>query len=439
MSILPRVVVKQSGGRLPGETRSHLRRNFTLGVISGVAYNLYVTVLSTELVMTWFLSELTESNLLISLLVPIELGSWYFLQLVLSGYVQRRPRTMGLYRAMASVRVVALIVLTLATLTLEGTSVLLVVFLAAFTANSVAAGVAALPFLNVVAKTIPPTKRGMYFGWRRFAGGFLGLFGGVLVKVILSPGSGLSFPDNYALLFFLGCLVTIALVGTFSFVVEPAEFTDSHRAGLVEQFRRAVRLPMQDRSYRRYLGLRLAIVAVGYALPFYAVYARRVLNAPDDRVGIYIIGSTTASVLSNLVAGHLSDRYGNRLLMRLAALTAVLPPVVALLIARLPEMGLDRSMLFVLVFVFQGLHTAAHSIGSNNYVLELVPSIERVLYISLAHGIVGLAIFISPLGGAIVDWLGFEPLFLFALICGVVAVILSLGLGEPRKASASAD
>ena len=61
------------------------------------------------------------------------------------------------------------------------------------------------------------------------------------------------------------------------------------------------------------------------------------------------------------------------------------------------------------------------------------------LYISLAHGIVGLALFVSPLGGAIVDWLGFEPLFLFALICGLVAVILSLGLGEPRKALASVD
>ena len=81
-----------------------LPRNFRLGVISGIAHNLYTTVLSTGLVMTWFLSELTHSNLLISLLIPIELGSWYFLQLLLSGYVQRRPRAMPLYRLMAVLR-----------------------------------------------------------------------------------------------------------------------------------------------------------------------------------------------------------------------------------------------------------------------------------------------------------------------------------------------
>jgi len=37
------------------------------------------------------------------------------------------------------------------------------------------------------------------------------------------------------------------------------------------------------------------------------------------------------------------------------------------------------------------------------------------------------------LGGAIVDWLGFEQLFAFTLACSLVAVLLSLGLEEPRE------
>lgn len=413
----------------------HLQRNFWLGVTSGVAYNLYIVVLSTELVMTWFLSGLTESNLLISLLVPIELGSWYFLQLLLSGYVQRQPCTMPLYRRMGWIRVAAVGGFCLAVLTLgRGQEpVLLAVFLLLFAINSVAAGVAALPFLNIVAKTVPPARRGTYFGWRRFLGGLLGLLAGVLVRSLLSPDSGLVYPANYALLFFVGFLVTAVLVGSFSLVVEPAEVVDPKHVRLGEQLERALRLPLRDRNYGRYLVLRVLLVVTGFAVPFYAVYARRVLGASGDMVGVYLIGLTLAGVLSNLILARISDRLGNRLLLRLAAVAVTLPASTALLIARLPETTVAKSQLFVLVFVFQGLHTTAQVIGGTNYLLELEPSIQRVLYVGMASGVVGLAFFASPLGGALVDWLGFEALFLFVFASAVLAVCVSLRLEEPRR------
>jgi MFS family permease len=144
--------------------------------------------------------------------------------------------------------------------------------------------------------------------------------------------------------------------------------------------------------------------------------------------------STLASVLSNLILGRLGDRYGNRLLVRLAALTAVLPPAAALLLAYVSGPTLDRSVLFTLVFVLQGLHATAHAIGSSNYLLELGPAAERVTYVSFAHGVIGLAVLASPLGGAVVDWMGFESLFALSLACGLVAAGLSMGLGEPREA-----
>lgn len=432
MSVSTKAASKPIAPKLSQETPDHLKRNFWLGVISGGAYHVYMTMLSTELVMTWFLSELTDSNLLISLLVPIEMGSWFFLQLILSGYVQRQPRAMPLYWVMAVIRLASTGLLSLAAFTLDGSGVLLLVTFAMFTANHVAAGVAALPFLNIVAKTIPPTRRGIYFGWRRFGGGLLGLFGGVLVKAILAPDF-MPFPNNYALLFFLGFLSTVVLVGSFSFIVEPEEVADSQYVSLGEQLRRAIRLPARDRNYGRYLGIRAAITVANYAPPFYAVYARRALNAPEDMVGIYLIGTTLASVFFNLISGRIGDRYGNRLLVRLSALTAALPPLVALLIVYLPEIGLDKILLFTLVFVFRGLHVTVNSIGSNTYVMELVPSVQRVLYLGFANGVVGLAFFASPLGGAIVDWLGFEPLFIFSLACSLVAVIFSLGLTEPRQ------
>jgi len=424
---------RRSRSRDSEEIRSHLGRNFSLGVVSGVAYNLYVSTLSTQLVMTWFLSELTDSNLLISLLLPIEVGSWYFLQPLLSGYVQRCARGLPLYRAMAGIRVAALAGLSLATFVLERPLPLLLAFMALFTINSVAGGVAALPFLNVVAKTIPRRKRGMYFGWRRFAGGLLGLLGAALVRVVLAPDFALGFPDNYALLFGAGCLVVLVMVGTFSLVVEPAEAIDHRGDASKGPLLAGLGRALEDRSYVRYLGLRVALAVVSYSFPFYAVYARRTLDVSADRLGAYLMGSTLAGVLANLLLGGIGDRHGNRLLVRLAAVTAALPPGAALILARVTGPMVERSAWFTSVFVLQGLHVTASSIGGSNYLLEMGSPSERVTYISFAHGVIGLALLGSPLGGAFVDWRGCEPLFAISLVSALAAVTLSLRLREPRE------
>jgi hypothetical protein len=420
------------------ETPKHLQRNFWLGVVSGIGYNVYTVVMSSQLVVTWFLSELTTSNLILSLTGTIEYGSWFFLQFLLSGYVQSKPRALPLYRQVAVVRVVASALLVLATFTLDSPQALLIVFLLLFTVNSVTGGVVALPFLNVVAKTIPPTRRGMYFAWRRFGGGVLGLLGGVLVKTVLAPDSGLSFPQSYGVLFTVALLLLTIQVGSFSLIIEPAEAVDPRRVGLVVQMKRARRLPLRDRNYSRFLILRVAIVISTYASPFYAVYARRVLDAPEDMVGTYVLALTLATVLANLVLGQVGDRFGNRLLVRLASFTSILPALAALLITRVPGIGIDVTLVFGIVFLFQGLHATASVLGNSNYLLELSSSIERVLYIGLTHGIVGLAWFTLPIGGAIVDGFGFELLFAISVGAGLIATILSLTLEEPRKRQATA-
>jgi len=413
--------------------QKHLSRNFRLGVASGVGYNLYLAVANTQLVMTWFVSELTRSNLLISLLTPLDQGGWYLPQLLLSGYLQRQRRTLPVYRAVAVVRAAAVGLLALSVFLLDDPRALLAVFFALFAINNLAGGVGGLPFMDVVAKTISPTRRGAFFAWRRLIGGSLGLAGSALVKVVLAPDSGLTFPDNYALLFFLAFLFVIIAVGSFSLVIEPPGEVNPHRVNLGKQLRRALRLPAQHHSYGRFLALHLAITAANYALPFYAVYARRALDAPEDMVGTYLLGSTLAGVLSNLIWGRVGDRRGNRLLMQLVALTASLAPAFALLIIHLPDIGLDKSLIFTLVFVLYGAHQTAAFIGGGNYLLELAPASERVMYVGFTNTTIGLAVFTSPVGGAIVDWLGFEVLFLFSLACALIALFLSLGLEEPRE------
>jgi MFS family permease len=196
---------------------------------------------------------------------------------------------------------------------------------------------------------------------------------------------------------------------------------------------RAVQLPKRDGNYASYLGVRVGYVVATFALPFYAVFAGRELGAAEDMVGTYVLSLTLASVLSNVVLGRLSDRHGSRLVLRIAALALVGAPGVALFVAFLPDGSVDKAMLLILVFVLQGVHMSARVIGAMSYLLEIAPSRERVLYVGFAHGIVGVAFFSAALSGALVDWLGFRPLFLVSLVGGLASFGLALLLEEPRN------
>ena len=61
----------------------HLRRNFSFGVLNGVFLNLFSALLDPSLVLSWFVSQLTTSNFLIGLIMPIRHGCWFLPQLVI--------------------------------------------------------------------------------------------------------------------------------------------------------------------------------------------------------------------------------------------------------------------------------------------------------------------------------------------------------------------
>lgn len=72
--------------------RRHLRRNFSLGLVNGALFNLSASLLDPSLVLTWLASQLTSSNFLIGLVMPMNQGGWFLPQLLISGYLQGRKR-----------------------------------------------------------------------------------------------------------------------------------------------------------------------------------------------------------------------------------------------------------------------------------------------------------------------------------------------------------
>jgi len=413
----------------------HLRRNFILGVLNGALFHFSNALISPFLVLPLFVRYLTDSHLLVGLIPSIQEAGWFLPQLVASRYVQHRPRKKVYYSATAIIRAGSWGLLTIALFTLGGSRLLLLaIFFSLLVVFSFSGGVAGISFMDIVGKAIPVTRRGAFFGSRNFFGGILAFMGGFIVKYALDQ-SGYPFPANFGLLFTLSFLALSVALFFFTQVVEPVEPVHEGEVALLRQFRRALEIVENDARYRRFLSLRLCLMATQMATPFYILYARDRLGIPEGMVGLYLSAMTVVSVGSNLVWSRISDRRGNKLLIQIASIVGLSIPLSALLIPRLSGLFSPGSLgyLFGVVFALLGSYTAGARIGNINFLLEISPAAERPIYLGFTNTLLGMALLASMVGGVIVEVAGFGILFSFTLAFYALAIGLSLTLRDPRE------
>jgi MFS family permease len=414
--------------------RRHLRRNFLLGVANGAFYNFSDGLLEPTLVLSWFVSQLTNSNFLIGLISPICVSGLYLLQLLTSGYLQGQERKLNLYKRVALLRAGSWGLMVPALLLVHDRALLLFIFYFLLIVYNLSAGPAVLSFMDIVGKAIPPTRRGSFFGLRNLSGGILALLGSLVVRYVLDERHGWPFPTNFAVLFLLSFIFVSIALGAFSLVSEPLESLNNQQAGWWKQLQRAWKLPREDAAYARFLATRLSLVGADIATPFYIVYAKNQLGIPASMVGTYLLVNVASALLSNILWGRISDRRGNRLLVWLTILVGLPAPLIALLVGT--AYGRSTTLVLLgLVFAFAGAFRMAYGIAHSNYLLEIVPASERPLYLGFANTAIGIAILATGLSGLLVDLAGFSFLFAVALaFCGL-AGIFSLALVEPRRST----
>lgn len=427
---------------VPAETRGSPgteRRNFVLGVLNGAIFKVTMLLIDSQTVVTWFLMQLGASNLLIGLVSPIRMGSSFLLQLFASGYLQKRPYKKPFYRAMAVVRAGTLLATALIVFALPLESPWLVgLFFLLLTAYSMGAGLTGLAFVDMVAKTIPPTRRGAFFGQRNFWGGLLALAAGPLIGWLLSESSGMRFPDNVAWLFGGAFVTLVAAAGMWAMVVEPPSPVIRETVGWVEQARRGGRLLRDNVPYRKYLLAQACTILADSAGAFYIVYAKAALGITAQMVGVYLTARTAASIGSNLLWGRISDRWGNRRLLQITNALGLCMPLIALGLGLLgggvQAEGSWLAWAYALVFVFSGAYLAAAGIARTGYLLDVTPPAERSLYLGFSNTLLGVVRFAAMASGLIADGAGFAALMVVSACFYGGAVLLTFAMPEPRAA-----
>jgi MFS family permease len=413
----------------------HAPRNFWLGVSNGALFNVAETLMDPSTILVAFIRLLGGSPLLIGLLFPIRDGLWFLPQLWVSSFIQSWPRKLPLYTVMGVVRAVAWGLIVPLVWFVRDPNLLLAAFFMLYLVLRLAAGVSGLSFMDVVAKTVPPRRRGQYFGWRNLAGGLLSLGVGPLVAVLLGDAGPLGFPHNFGLLLALSFVLGTVGMFTFSFVIEPPEHPQP-AVTLGAQLRRAGDLATTQGDYRRFVALRVVLLFGGAALAFFEGYASEVAGLPPETIGVYLTASALAGVLVNPLWGRLSEHYGNRLVLRMATIAGgaglLLVPLTGWLRLQM-GLGLELSVaLFALAFALARVHVAGTDVAAGPLLLDMAPAGQRSLYIGATNTVLGIALLSTSASGALVAVAGYYALFAASLVAFLAGGVLAWRIAEPR-------
>jgi len=438
-----------------GEDAS-VRRNFKLGVANGALMSLAHTFEDPRTILPIFVLKLTSSEAMVGLVAAVFVAGWNFPQFLVSSVVEHKERKLPFYALWAKVRIAARIAMILCVFLIDPShpALLFWTFFVFWTATSLGAGFAGVPFLDIVAKTVPEERRGSFFGTRRFIGAALGIGAGLLAKAVLSPDFPLGFPDNFGLLMTLATLSAAVALFAFCRIEEPPSTVHPDRQPFVRHLRSGFGLVRSDANYRRFLVMRFLWAATTMALPFYAVYAVTDLGMPESAAGIFVTLWVAGTLAANFFWSRVVDRRGSRAGLLGSGALAVAAPALACAVTFIPEGTLQlpgslagflgegglgvRHLLFMSTFVINAFAFNGRVISNMTYLLEIAPPERRPTYVGLANTLT-FPLALSPvLGGALAGWAGYFPLFVVAATVGVAGLWATslLEEGVRRKVAA---
>ena len=177
--------------------------------------------------------------------------------------------------------------------------------------------------------------------------------------------------------------------------------------------------------------VRLLATFAGISGPFYVVFARKELGISVEVMALFMILSTGVSLLGGLVWAPIANRAPRRTLVVLSAALQLAVPAYALLAVLLGAALPAGFAPYVVapVFLLGGLATGASIMFNDTTLLSIAPPGERSTYFGFLNTLVGVASFTLPLGGLLLEWYGYLPLFALSTLLALLSLFAGLHVG----------
>jgi MFS family permease len=279
-------------------------------------------------------------------------------------------------------------------------------------------------WVNLFSKTVPVKLRGRLLAVRQLLGSLLGVLAGSIIIVILSS---ISFPQNFAVLFFLCFIFMFASFYFLRKVNEPEEAPDEELVvAKIRRIERIKKVVKENKNLRSYLIADGLLLIALTSSSFFAVYAIKKFQLPTAYAGSFTIILMASTVLGNIIFGLLADIFGHKInLMIMAAV---------LLLANLSAIISINPLTYGGVFFFVALAQSLQGISRVAFVVEISGEKNRTLYASLLNSITAPALLFGIIAGILISIIGYPLVFLiYILISGFAVFWLYKKVDEPRQ------
>ncbi len=248
-------------------------RRFASVAAAGVTFQAGSAAIDSATIMSALVFQLTGSPLVVGAVTAILRFGWLFPQLIVGFLAQRSGSSMqyyviGAFGRASCMALLALILFIGADWNAVQLSIMVMVL---WTAYAFISGIVAVPYNDIVARSVPSELRSRLLATRFFGGGVLAL--GIVAIADRLVGN-MAFPISYAAIIAIASALMFLSSIVFTVMGEP-EVTNrrANKSSFFQYLRDGIEVFNTDRKFRMFVYAQWCGGAVLMAMPFYVVYA----------------------------------------------------------------------------------------------------------------------------------------------------------------------
>ena len=389
--------------------------------LHGFFLSLGIGVAEPSTILPLIIHHFSSSMPIVGLFASLLRGGAIVVQLFAAFYAQSYERVLPLLRWVFFFRFLSWFLIGVAIITVGEKSHTLTLWLigVGLFFFSFSAGFGGIYFKEIIAKAFTKEQRGKTMAERQLVSAIGSLLSGIVAGYVLQ---NFEAPQSYAYLFMLSAFIMLPGFVAFGTIEESAKKSVRKREESFGKFlKNAIGFLIQDKRLR----LQIIVSLLGYthlfALPFVILKAKESVELSGWMVGGFITVQMFGSITGNFFIWR---KFGHDYIKMLK--TAYFLMMLSFIIALFAKSAVSYALIFMLF----GMGIDGFRNADMNLVIEIAPEDKRPVYVAVQSTLVSFGLFFPILGGYILEYTGYESIYLISSVTLFLGIIFATILGE---------